>query len=220
MVIEKFDRHLAEHVIFLMTFQKPKYKLSLDYVKEIIQHPSMVRLANVQEFGKNAKTVHDFRDFVIQVLQKEGNHSVQLSFTHGDFCPANMLNVSDGVIIVDWESAKERSALFDLYSFFFHRSACRNVPIQNTIWEIHKAVSIIKFRSNPDIKEVIANYSEFERVYRCIFYLEFIHRLADRLWTDTRLDIWRFIINYITAFYAYEEEDKVKRKTLKKIEII
>ncbi len=207
-VIDKFDRHLAPHIMFLMTFHETKYRFSLDYGQEIIQHSNMIQLTNVQLFGKNAETVKKFIDFILEILEKEGDHSVQLAFTHGDFCPANMLNVGSGMIIVDWESAKDRSLLFDLYSYFFHRPAGRKVPIQNTIWEINEALSRMNSRAPTEIREFLIIFSELERVYRCIFYLEFIHRLAERLGTDTRLDIWRYINNYITAFSAYEEHVK------------
>ena len=135
---------------------------------------------------------------------------MQLVFTHGDFSPANMLNVDDGKVIVDWESAKERSPLFDFYSYFFHRPACRKIPIHNTIWEINEALSKMHSRSDKEVGRILIGLPELERVYRCLFYLEFIDRLAERLRTDTKLDIWGYIINYITVFYAYEEQVKKK----------
>ena len=52
-------------------------------------------------------------------LRGEENRPVFLVLTHGDFCPANMVNTPHGIKIIDWEGVGNRSVLFDVYSYFF-----------------------------------------------------------------------------------------------------
>ena len=86
------------------------------------------------------KKIGYFLDSIVHRLRTEGNCSVYLSLTHGDFCPANMLNTQYGMKVIDWEGVAERSVLFDFYSYFFYRSVCRTVPVITLDSEINEVL--------------------------------------------------------------------------------
>jgi len=77
------------------------------------------RLAKQDLSSKDFTTIKSFIDMIVERLRVEGNCPVFLVFTHGDFCPANMLNTQQGIKVIDWEGAGTRSVLFDVYSYFF-----------------------------------------------------------------------------------------------------
>ncbi|MDH3772120.1 MAG: aminoglycoside phosphotransferase family protein, partial [Nitrospirota bacterium] len=189
----------------LMLLQKPMTNNSIEYTKgimEIIEVSGLSRReSTVREFNK----IQSFLDSVLRRLRAEGNCDVQLVFTHGDFCPANMLNTRHGIRIIDWEGAKYRSALFDFYSYFFYRPVSRKVPVATLASELNEALPF--FISNLDKKapHISNNLIQLNNVYRWIYYIEQICKEVEREMTDKNLNILESILRYIEAFNRYEE---------------
>ena len=204
-VLHKFCTQLVPHIKRLMLFQKPKPRSTLEYTEEIIAALDISRLKYQEISAREASSAKNFINDIAAELHNKGNHTVQLVFTHGDFCPANMLNTKDGLIVVDWESAKYRSALFDFYSYFFHRHACRNVAIDNVAFEIKEGLTAIISELNNSATEISTSLLNLGKFYRWIFYLEYVSRLIEREATDKDLNVSRFLIGYIDSFKKYEK---------------
>ncbi len=138
-------------------------------------------------------------------LRIEGNCQVYIVFTHGDFCPANMLSTRKGIRIIDWEGSTYRSSLFDFYSYFFYRPVARKIPVNTIVSEINEAlpffISSLAKRA-PDISNSLLS---LEKTYRRLYYIERICMLVERETTDSNLDVMDYILRYIEVFNQYEE---------------
>jgi hypothetical protein len=149
--------------------------------------------------------IKKFLDSTVERLRVEGNCPVYLVFTHGDFCPANMLNTPYGIRIIDWESADYRSALFDFYSYFFYRSVARKIPVTVLVSEINEAFPLFVSSLTKKAPGISQSIISLRDTYRWLYYIERICMLVDRKVTDKNLNILEDILRYIEAFNHYEE---------------
>ena len=203
-LLQRFSLDLVQHINSLILFQQPIIKNSLKYVREIIKNLEDNRLSKQDLTLKDFNTIKTFIDLIVERLRVEGNCPVFLVFTHGDFCPANMLNTRHGIKIIDWEGAGNRSVLFDVYSYFFYRPVNRKVPLAIMASELNEALPI--FISNLDEKAPHISSSLLQRknVYRWIFYIEQICKEVERVATDKNLNILDEIFRSMEAFACYE----------------
>jgi len=118
-LLKHFNDDLVQHLNSLILFQKPIAKNAIEYINDTIEILKVSRLSKQESSVREFNKIKSFLDSMVQRLRVEGSCLVQLVFTHGDFCPANMLITSSGIRVVDWEGATFRSALFDFYSYFF-----------------------------------------------------------------------------------------------------
>ena len=208
---KRFSQDLVPHLTSLILFKQVKTRISVDYIKDVLAVLEFSRLATQEFTVKDFNHIKSFLDSTVERLRIEANCSVFLVFTHGDFCPANMLNTKHGIKIIDWESAGYRSALFDFYSYFFYRPVSRNVPVRKIVFEINEALPI--FISSLAKKEslICNSLRQLEKVYRWIYYIEEVCKGIEREMTDKNLNIRENILRYIGAFNCYEEilSDKV-----------
>jgi hypothetical protein len=169
---------------------------------EIIEVSGLSRRESTErEFNK----IQSFLDSVIGRLRVEGNCDVQLVFTHGDFCPANMLNTRHGIRIIDWEGTKYRSALFDFYSYFFYRPVSMKIPVTQLVSEINEALPFVIASLAKKTPTIANSLRQFEKVYLWIYYIEEICQEVEREMTDKNLPMVEEILQYIEAFNRYEE---------------
>lgn len=70
----------------------------------------------------------DITDSLMQVLYELGNINLTRSgeivevYSHGDFCPWNILVDHDKYLLIDWEMAENRPLGYDLFTFIFQTS--------------------------------------------------------------------------------------------------
>gem|GEM_PF-1405669 len=204
-LFEHFFGDLMYPLNSLILFQKPLLKNSVEYVHGMLEKFNASRLPGQGLPEKEFNTIKSFLDSIVEHLGVKGNLPVYLVFTHGDFCPANMLNTRQGIKIIDWEGAGCRSALFDFYSYFFYRPVCRNVPIKTVASEIKEALPIFYSRLAEKDLNISSSLMDFEDSYRWIYYIEQICQEVEREMTDSNLDILDFILRYINAFILFEE---------------
>ncbi|MGB5054474.1 MAG: phosphotransferase [Nitrospirales bacterium] len=204
-LLEKFFNEILQHLTSLMLFQKPLSKNSVEHAIDMIRILSLRILPKLASNGAEHQKITSFLDSIVNRLQTEGDHPIFLVFAHGDFVPANMLNTHHGIKIIDWEGAGYRSALFDFYSYFFYRPACREVPVTALVSEINTALPKFISELTKNAPEVSSSLKALEKAYRWIFYIEMICRLVDREMTDKNLNMMHYIQKYIKAFNLYEE---------------
>jgi len=203
--LKKFQEDIAPRLNSLILWQKPMTDDSIRYSKEIRKIIEVSGLSKRDSTVREFNTIQCFLDSVIRRLREEGNCDVQLVFTHGDFCPANMLNTRHGIRIIDWENAKYRSALFDFYSYFFHRSCFMNIPVIQLVAEIKKALPFVISSLSKKTPTISNSLGQLEKVYRWIYYIEKIGLEVAREMTDKNLNILEIILQYIEVFNRYEE---------------
>ena len=204
-VLKRFCHDLVPHINSLILSQPPITRNAVEYIHEIMEGLKVSRLSrqasSVREFNK----IKSFLDSMVEHLCIEGNYPVQLVFTHGDFCPANMLNTRYGIMIIDWEGATYQSALFDFYSYFFYRSVCKKVPVDTLVSEINEALPFFISKLTRKAPDISNSLIRLEKVYRWIYYIEYVCHDVEREMTDENLNILGFILQEIETFNQYEE---------------
>lgn len=118
-LLNKFSLELTPLIESIIFFKSPKLRKSVDHLTEITGYFEAAVSSSRNLRPENAKRIKNFFYSITEQIKAEGNRAIYLVLTHGDFCPANILNTKYGVKILDWESFSLRSALFDFYSFFF-----------------------------------------------------------------------------------------------------
>ena len=203
--LKKFHQDFVPYAIDLMLFQSPHVKNCEPYLRDLIRVLEASKVGKLAGQDVGVEKVKDFFGGIVACLHSKGDIPLFHVYTHGDFCPENMLKTQKGMKIIDWESAKYRTALFDFYSYFFYRPVQKNVPIKLLIVEIHEALPFLITKIFKELPELAKSISKFESLYRKIYYLERIGMLAERTKTDKNLDILDVIFRYIEAFERYEQ---------------
>ena len=204
-VLTKFHDEVVHQLKALILFQKPKVTNVVMYMTDLKKRINASRLARQEYTGQEFRGISHFMDSMGTQPEIEEDYPLFLVFAHGDFVPANMLNTPHGMRMIDWEGAGYRSGLFDFYSYFFYRSACRNIPVNTLMSEVEKALPLFLTEVAQNAQDVSLSVGHAERVYRRTFYIEMLCRLIEREASDTNLNILHFISRYLEAFTRYEE---------------
>ena len=204
-LLKKFYHDIAPCLDSLILLQNPITENSIEYINGTTRILEVSRLSRQDRTVTEYKKIKSFLDSMVQRLRGEGNCLVHLVFTHGDFCPANMVNTKDGLKILDWECAKYRSALFDFYTYFFYRPVSKKIPVGNLVSEIKEALPFVISMLAKNVPEIADSLRNMENVYRWIYYIEQVCSEMEREMTDKNLPILDYILDYIEAFNQYEE---------------
>lgn len=202
-LLEKF-KEIVPYVKDLILLQLPLVKNTEHYVGDLIRSLEGTRVGGPVLPNRDSTKIKEFLHLIMDSLSPKGNVPLFHVFTHGDFCPENMLKTPHGIKVFDWEGAKYRTALFDFYSYFFYRGL-KNVPIKNLVFEIDKALSYFISKLSEDLPEVARSISDYESLYRKTYYLERIGMLAEREMTEKRINIWDHIFRFIETYESYEQ---------------
>jgi hypothetical protein len=210
-LMEKFSNDVVPCLRSLMLHESAQKIDTLDYIQKML---STLKIDNLLEESLDTADIDKvlfFMHLTKKRFQSEGNRHVYLVLTHGDFCPANMLNTKEGLKILDWESAAYRSALFDFYSYFFFRPLHQEYPVEELAPELMAGLAFFLSKLTSMPSEVLANVKRYEKAYRWLFYVERIYMLVERVKYDTKLDVTGNILRYIDVFNKYEEQLKDNR---------
>lgn len=210
-LLKKFSKDIVPCLEGLILRLPPITKNTIDYVNEIKAGVLLRKGLDIKKSDKILNFIH----LLDERVHSAGNVPIYLVLTHGDFCPANMLNTRHGLKVIDWESATFRSALFDFYSYFFFRPLHQKLPIDKLSPEIRMALPFYLSKLDLIAADISASLKSLERIYRWFFYIERIYMLIERERYDTKLNILDNILRYIDVFYRYEEIciDQTKKDT-------
>ncbi len=201
----KFDQDIIPCLESLVLHRTPIQKILAEYLRELEDSLVGANLRREVLAVNKSEKILDFVKSMVKRVQSEGELPIFQVLTHGDFCPANILNTMHGVKILDWESAENRSVLFDFYSYFFFRAAHQGLPVHELALEIGQALPAFISRLFLKMPALCKNIRLFEKTYRHLYYIERVCMLVDRERTDTKLDIMKIMIGYIDVFNQYEE---------------
>lgn len=204
-LLTKFHNEVVHQLQAVMLFQEPKVTNAVTYVTALINNTNVTRFSKQNSTSGEGRRVTSFIESMVAHLGCEGDCHIFRVFSHGDFVPANMLNTPHGMKMIDWEGAGYRSALFDFYSYFFYRSASRNIPVSTMIVEVQKALPLFIAEVAKTAQDVSRSIRGMEKVYRWTFYLEMLCRLIERERSDKNLNVLNSISRYLEAFNDYEE---------------
>lgn len=203
--LKSFFQELAPHIIVLITLQNPLIKNAAQSVADLMQHIEDTRIGGQSLLNTDEAKIKDFLNRIVDSLQANKDVPVFHVFTHGDFCPENVLKTQQGMKLIDWECAKYRTALYDFYSYFFYRPCHKNLPIEALAFEINEALSFFVLKISKELPELAGSLSGYESLYRKIYYLERLGYLAEREMTDKKPGIRDLIFRNIEVFDSYEQ---------------
>ncbi len=204
-MLKKFCKEIIPCLESLLLHQSPIIKNTFDYVCEMRNILTTDNFWRDEFDVKKKDKILDFIHVMDERVHSEGNISLFLVLTHGDFCPANMLNTRQGLKVIDWESATFRSALFDFYSYFFFRPLHQKMPLDELSPEIKMALPFYLSKLDLFAADISGSLKSFEKIYRWFFYIERIFMLVERERYDTKLNIMENILRYIEVFNSYEK---------------
>lgn len=162
--------------------------------------------------GLNQAKIQKVRTFLssitAQLLHQVSGETV-LTFSHGDFSLVNILSTNRGIKVIDWEGAKFRGLLHDLYNFFLTEIYYNRVGVDIAANVDRSAHDLLKRLINePSISKLQGSISI--PFYRRLHYLERLQTLLERELTDQVLDV---IIKSIDVFNRFEDESNILQKS-------
>ncbi len=202
--LEKFRQDIMPLLDYLILWHNPIMNNSIEYGEEISEFFKDSGISKSQSKERGYHDIRMFFDSVMRRLRLEANCNVQLVFTHGDFCPANMLNTKNGIRVIDWEGAKYRSALFDFYHYFFYRAVSKKMSITQVASEVNEALPMLIASLARKSLSLSRSLDQLANIYRLTYYNEEILQLVEREMTDNNLKISEIILKYIETFNRYE----------------
>lgn len=132
-------------------------------------------------------------------LGKADDASIQLAFTHGDFSFVNFI-YSKKITVIDWEGAKYRSALHDLYNYFLTELYYERVSTLRRS-EIPGTITLLNQRLSGGGVQPIDTLADPDGVYRWLYYLERLQMLLDRRESSAQRNV---ILRSIDTFDHFE----------------
>jgi hypothetical protein len=145
-----------------------------------------------------------FVDRAIFELGSTKSTQICLVCSHGDFSASHALEDERGTIIIDWEAAAYRSALYDFYNTFFRRlrgspeSSVTPNTIDRSIALLVKQLSV----SRHDQYAPLISSLESADLYRWIYYIEYIYSYVQKEKFEERH--LNRILFFIGAFCRHE----------------
>lgn len=203
--LKAFYREAMPCLNSLILFQSPQTKNLSRYLREIMGILEKSEFLREKLVLEEAVMFDEFVHTTVKRLNAMVDCAVSLVLSHGDFCPANLLNSKDGLKVIDWESTEPRSLLFDFYSYFFHRPVSSKFPVAQMVSEVNEALPYFISQLSLMSPDITDNLLASVKTYRHLYYIERLCMLVERDLTDKNVSMKDYIFRYIKAFQAYED---------------
>ena len=169
---------IADHLYQMISSKSVLTRRLFEHLHDL-RASMLQQLTHSQLNSELATQIHGFIQSTAARLETSEDIAIYLAFTHGDFSFVNFLYTDNDIAVIDWESAKERSILQDLYNYFLTELYYRRTE-SNLLCEIDDAISILGRNLATINPELSSNVVDFKAIYRWIYYLERLHTLLDR----------------------------------------
>ena len=140
--------------------------------------------------GENISFSADEKVKIAERLDNTEDTDIYLAFTHGDFSFVNFQDNNGRIAVIDWESAQLRSALHDLYNYYFTELYYGRTR-SDLLTEIDSSVLSLSQRLAADNPALSRNVAKLGNVYRWLYYLERLHMLLEREMSEGQLKVIR-----------------------------
>ncbi len=175
---------------------------------ELIRGDQSERWEHRRLDGAKVATIRSFVEAISDRLRLSGDRLIALVCTHGDFAARHVITTENGPMIVDWETGRYRSALFDLYDFFF-KQLRRGRPVPDMAVAMEQAISQLQeclaLHASASSSSLLPSLHATE-VYRWSYYIERVCsslRGRSKPMTDSELDRIR---QRVDAYKVYEAQ--------------
>ena len=200
-VIDRYRRDVEPCILGLIMLQTPTRVNLGEYLEEIIDEMLIGGLVRRVLDAEVADSIEQFIQSSVSRLRPFGDQQVDLVFSHGDFSLVNVLKTERGTVVVDWESAGQRSALFDLLNYFLTEVYYERASVGLSS-EVDEAISSLQSclaSRGPGIGDRLHRLAQ---TYRRLYYLERVRVLLEREPTKNQADV---ILRSIDVFERYEQ---------------
>jgi hypothetical protein len=170
-----------------------------DYLNTLIES-IFKHLLNLSHVKEVVIEIEFFVDSIVSDLENKREIQLYLAFTHGDFSFVNFLGDKHNIVVIDWESAQNRSALHDLYNYFLTELYYGRTK-SNLLLDIDNAIVLIGQRLALDEPDISKHIDKYKGIYRGLYYLERLNTLLDR---DPSVDHLNVIKRSIDVFKIHE----------------
>lgn len=164
-----------------------------------------IPLADKHEAAANGQRINRFLEVMIERVNQAGIRPISLVYSHGDLSPKHILMTKHGDMIIDWEVAGYRSALFDFYHAFFRRFWGGKGVAPGMRGAIEKAIFQLRLTLNASTgNKSLLSCLDAAQVYRWIYYIERIClyvKPRKKTMTESQLNK---TLHFIDACHDYE----------------
>lgn len=205
-----FKQVIASHLCEML-MSNPVHTTELSEYINKLRDSINQQLAHSQLDREFSTHVHNFVCRIITSLEAAEDIPVKLTFTHGDFSFVNFIySNKNKIAVIDWESAKDRSILSDLYNYFLTELYYERTR-KNLVIEINDAISLVTRQLAAFEKSTqFDTLEKFRDTYRWLYYIERIQVLLDREPSDIQQNVIR---RSIKTFTRYETFTSIKHET-------
>lgn len=195
----KYNRYIAPVIEGIITLEEPLSMNLTEYMHSTLMPLLERELAAMDGLPASDKAyVRSFVASTVDRLLGEKNRSVHLTLSHGDFLPYNIIRTVGGIKVIDWEHIGKRSALHDLYNYFYTRMYFSEAI--GLVGELGEAISSLRNRLSRKCPELAHQIVPLASVYRWLFYLERICVILEREPTEARANVLRRTIDLFTRY--------------------
>jgi hypothetical protein len=187
--VSLFEQVIAGYLSQMIRSKPLRTTRLAEYFHEV--HESLTRqLTSLQLDADISTRIVEFTQRIAERLENTEDTDIYLAFTHGDFSFVNFQDNNGRIAVIDWESAQHRSALHDLYNYYF-TELYYGRPQSDLLTEIDTSVQSLSQRLAADDPALSRNVAKHGDAYRWLYYLERLQMLLEREMSEGQLKVIR-----------------------------
>lgn len=194
-----YEDVIADYLRAMITSRSVRMKNLSDYFHDL-QNILADELTGSHLSTGLTESVRVFVDSIFAKIRSSDEVPVTLAWTHGDFSFVNFIYTANGILVIDWEDARERSLLHDLFNYFF-TEIFYDRPINDIATELDDAILLLFKRLDIGIVPEAPDITDVSTIYRWLYYLE---RMIMLLRRDNSANRSRVIQRTIDIFTQHE----------------
>lgn len=199
-ILKIFHRHIAPCLEQMILLQDPMPTNLMEYIKKAKSIIKDRKLLTPELDVNKVNSISRYVESMVERLSLKKDFQIDLIFSHGDFSLVNILKTKETIKIIDWEGVDRRSALFDLYNYFFTELYYKRAKT-SLVAEIKEAISSLQSRLSAKLPELAITLVSLAPIYRELYYLERVCMLLEREPTNKLLEV---VLRSIEVFDRYE----------------
>ena len=200
-ILKIFHRHIAPCLEQMILLQDPMPTNLMEYIKKAKSIIKAKKLIRPELDVNKVNSISRYIESMVERLCLKKNFQIDLIFSHGDFSLVNILKRKEKIRVIDWEGVDRRSALFDLYNYFFTELYYKR-GTTSLVEEIKEAISYLQSRLSAKLPELARTLVSLAPIYRRLYYVERVCMLLEREPTNKLLEV---VLRSIDVFNRYEE---------------
>ena len=199
-----FHREILPCLKQMILLQQAQTVMLHAYVEKILQSTNrrLESISLIKDKESEWNSIKQFLEINSEALLLKTDTKIPLVFSHGDLSLVNMLNTKKGIKVIDWEGAKPRNPLYDLFNYFFTELYYKRIS-KELMPEIKQAIKALNSSVKTYLPEIAKSLQSFSEIYRKLYYLE---RICMLLMRDESERTIKVIINTIELFDSFENK--------------